>query len=170
MHNSNTRQGSIAKVTTAVPFGGFTLIELLVAVVIIGLLSAIALPSFLSQTAKAKGSEAKSSLGSINRAQQSYRWEKGRFANNLANLDVKPSAKFYSYLITTGNTTDAAATTTTRQEELKASSSAVTISGDVLIQIICESQDIQIGGTSALVPTGGNGAGFDCPTNYSVID
>ncbi len=170
MHNSNTRYSSISKVTTAVPFGGFTLIELLVAVAVIGLLSAIALPSFLNQISKAKGSEAKSSLGSINRAQQSYRWEKGRFANNLESLEVKPSSKFYSYLITIGNTTDTAATTTTRQEELKASSSAVTMSGDILIQITCESQDIQVGGTSALVPTGGNGSALDCPTNYFVID
>ena len=38
---------------------GFTLVELMVVIVIVGILSAVALPKFLSQTEKAKGTEAK---------------------------------------------------------------------------------------------------------------
>ena len=39
---------------------GFTLVELMIVIVIVGILSAVALPNFLSQTDKAKLTEAKS--------------------------------------------------------------------------------------------------------------
>ncbi|NEO28910.1 MAG: prepilin-type N-terminal cleavage/methylation domain-containing protein [Symploca sp. SIO3C6] len=68
---------------------GFTLIELLVVIIIIGILSAIALPSFLNQANKAKQSEAKTYVGSMNRAQQAYYLEKGEFVG----ADVKEFGK-----------------------------------------------------------------------------
>jgi type IV pilus assembly protein PilA len=39
---------------------GFTLVELMIVIVIVGILSAVALPNFLSQTNKARGAEGKS--------------------------------------------------------------------------------------------------------------
>ena len=44
---------------------GFTLVELMIVIVIVGVLSAVALPNFLSQAGKAKGTEAKSQASAI---------------------------------------------------------------------------------------------------------
>ena len=41
---------------------GFTLVELMIVIVIVGILSAVALPNFLSQTSKAKATEAKTQI------------------------------------------------------------------------------------------------------------
>jgi type IV pilus assembly protein PilA len=44
---------------------GFTLVELMIVIVIVGVLSSVALPNFLSQASKAKGTECTSLAGSM---------------------------------------------------------------------------------------------------------
>jgi type IV pilus assembly protein PilA len=80
---------------------GFTLIELLVVVIIIGILSAIALPNLLGQTGKARETEAKNNLSSIGVSQQTYFFEHGTFADNLAKLDVSFQSNYYNFLTPT---------------------------------------------------------------------
>ncbi|MCY7333705.1 MAG: type IV pilin-like G/H family protein [Pseudanabaena sp. CAN_BIN31] len=82
---------------------GFTLIELLVVIIIIGILAAIALPSFLNQAAKARQSEAKTYVGSINRSQQAYLLEKQLFSPNLLTLGLGIAGTTANYAYGTGS-------------------------------------------------------------------
>ena len=56
---------------------GFTLVELMIVIVIVGILSAIALPNFLNQTKKAAATEAKQQVSSIFKQAHTYVLEKG---------------------------------------------------------------------------------------------
>lgn len=104
---------------------GFTLIELLVVIIIIGVLSAIALPSFLNQAAKARAAEAKTNIGSINRAQQAYYLEHEQFSTNVVDLVISMAVatENYSYsAAAVASTTLTSAVTnfgTSRQNDIK---------------------------------------------------
>lgn len=76
---------------------GFTLIELLVVIIIVGILSAIAIPSLLAQVGKAREAEAKETLSAIAQAQQAYFFEKATFAGTKAKLNMPMKAKYYDF-------------------------------------------------------------------------
>lgn len=84
---------------------GFTIIELLIVIIVIGILSAISLPSFLNQANKARQTEAKTYIGSMNRAQQAAYLEQGGFVTDLDQLalGIPSETTTYIYRISVGS-------------------------------------------------------------------
>jgi type IV pilus assembly protein PilA len=75
---------------------GFTLIEILVVVLIVGILAAIALPSFLGQTARANDAAAKTQVGTLQTAMKEFAMDNdGSYKGaTLAKLEaVEPTLK-----------------------------------------------------------------------------
>lgn len=67
---------------------GFTLIELLVVVLIIGILSAVALPQYRKAVLRAKMTEAIVNTKAIYDAQQLYKMETGEYTDNFEDLGL----------------------------------------------------------------------------------
>jgi type IV pilus assembly protein PilA len=148
---------------------GFTLVELLVSIVIVGALSAIALPGFLNQAVKARGSEAKSTIGAINRAQQAYRLQYETFTGQMSNLSITLPGKYYAYNLGSADTQDASSTATPLGNDLKSYSAAVAQRGDFFGQAICESllPNVTAGPATAPTAPGQNGS---CSLGASLLD
>lgn len=70
---------------------GFTLIELLVVVVIIGILSAIAIPKFRATKNKANYAALKSDLKNLSTAEEGFFYDFRTYSTNLDSLRVKTS-------------------------------------------------------------------------------
>ncbi len=68
---------------------GFTLIELLVVVLIIGILSAIALPQYNRAVAKARAAEAVTLFKQLAVVERAYRLSTGRYNRSLEGMDIQ---------------------------------------------------------------------------------
>ncbi|MDD7578145.1 MAG: prepilin-type N-terminal cleavage/methylation domain-containing protein [Elusimicrobia bacterium] len=78
---------------------GFTLIELLVVVLIIGILSAVALPQYEWTVEKSRAAEALAVLKTLRDAQEVYYMVNGAYASDFTALDVEvPESKYFNYV------------------------------------------------------------------------
>ena len=69
---------------------GFTVIHLLVVLLVSGLVGAAMLPSLVKPSCACVPLDAGTIVGSVNRSQQGYHFEKGTFAHNVADLGLSP--------------------------------------------------------------------------------
>ena len=69
---------------------GFTLLEVMLVVAIVGILAAIALPSYVSHLRKSARAEAQSTLTDAASRQQQFMVDRRRYAGSMGTLGVTP--------------------------------------------------------------------------------
>jgi type IV pilus assembly protein PilE len=74
----------------AVPPRGFTLIEVIIVVAVLGILAAVAMPSFLDSIRKGRRSEAMGALAQVQQAQERWRANHSSYADNDKLSTVHP--------------------------------------------------------------------------------
>ncbi len=104
-------------------------------------LSVMTLPPFLNQAIKAKQSEARAYLSSINKVQQAYYVENGEFSDNILDLGLGLNSETanYSYDISIINSSPyVISTATAKDEQLKSYSGIVYLKDSRTQTMICE--------------------------------
>ena len=84
---------------------GFTLIELLVVVLIIGILSAVALPMYQKTVWKSRSAQLYTAVRALATAQEAYYMANGEYSDNFSNLDISFDAMQKSNTSDFGNIT-----------------------------------------------------------------
>lgn len=156
---------------------GFTLIELLVVIIIIGILAAIALPSFLNQANKGRQAEGKQYVSSINKGQQAYYTENGQFVTNTdtvawsaLGVGIKTQTANYKYEIKNQPANGVSVTATKVPVALRSYSGTVgLIGGDnqdkTSLAVVCETKTAAGAPEVAAV----NNDGVTCPNSMNPI-
>ena len=132
---------------------GFTLVELLVVMLILGLLAAIAIPSFFNQRDKAKDADAKAAVRTAQTAMETYATDNGGTyvgATDEALVAIEPSLGNADLLDPTG--LGAKAYTVTVNSEVSGQSFTISRATDGTLDSDCDVNGV------AGCPTDGNWA------------
>ena len=81
---------------------GFTLIELLIGIVVLGILAAVAYPSFMESIRKGRRSEAFGSLGALQQAQERWRSNHAAYTTTLSDLNIGSTTASGYYTLSLG--------------------------------------------------------------------
>lgn len=95
---------------------GFTVIELMIVVVVIGVLAAIAYPSFVDSIRKSRRAEGVSALATLQQAQERHRSNAATYADAAASLNQAgvTSSGYYAIAVTAASASGYTATATAR--------------------------------------------------------
>ena len=78
---------------------GFTIPELMIALLVLGVLTAVALPSFLDSIRKGRRSEAFAAIAAVQQAQERWRTNNATYTDSTANLKVPSATKYYDLTV-----------------------------------------------------------------------
>lgn len=122
-------------------------------------------PKISEQVEKPRQDEAKQAVGSINRLQQSYHFERQTFANDLASLGYSQNVIAYGQPMLTGDAQKATVIVAATQSGLKSYSGGIVARNGEYLQILCETQ----GPSTTVSPPIDNGTQLSCPPGTTEI-
>jgi type IV pilus assembly protein PilE len=125
---------------------GFTLIEMMIVVVVLALLAAVALPSFLDSLRKSRRTEAFTALSAVQQAQERWRGNNSTYSNSLTGLGLPATTPrgLYTIQLSGTNATDytvaaVAAPGTSQAADAACRTLAVRVTGAQLSYAGCDS-------------------------------
>lgn len=78
---------------------GFTLIELMIVVAVLGIIAAIAYPSYVEQVRSSRRAEAVAEIGRLQLALERWRADRSSYAGSGANYPVPATMEYYTIAI-----------------------------------------------------------------------